>query len=351
MADYKKNHYIPKFYLRNFTDNPTNLNGKFDFFNTKNPKYIGHIDHSVHMQESYFYPKDSDIEIRINKEFEGKHAKIIKDICNGQEKENSELLEIFLLMYFRTKNKRDEIYSFRKFCIDEYLIKYIEPFKKFLKKQQPELAGVLSDEQLKENMRNVAYEEYLNFKKSAEDNVGNFEKINKEISGLETAILKNITGINLISSDNPVILINPFLKRRIKNAGINGIFQIGVILFLPINSEYLLIAFDSKIYDQNIIFNKKIMNEIDITNLNKLQTICSKNGVYSKKIHKNTLAEIIMNSKNKVEPKIINIELPENYFISFIDDALPDLEFTFIKEKENAGNILLQIPFAREGSL
>lgn len=340
MPDYKKNHYIPRFYLRNFTDDIYSLHGKLDFFNTKTNKYIGKIDHYSQMQEDYFYPKGSPMEKKLGEDFEIKHSTIINKIIKNEIIDSNELLELVLLMYFRTKHQRDSIVNFSRFAIDNYLTENIEPFKKFLSEKEPGIDfGNLPDEYIRENMRQSAYAEYSSNEKMAEKSIERFKKINEEILGLKTVVLKNNTTVNLISSDHPVIVFNPFLKNRVRNVGIYGLFQMGIVILLPIDPKHVIVAFDNNVYEESFILNFSIRKTSDINNINILQTLLSKEGVYTKEFDKETLNNISKSSINKIQSKIIRCDFPNNYSFSYTDECIPNFKFLFLRETEKSKKI------------
>ena len=220
-------------------------------------------------------------------------------------------------------------------------------FRSYLAEKIPNINfSTIPDKELVELMRRNAYENYVDNKKTAEKNIEDFKKVNDEISGLKAVVIKNTTGLSLISSDHPVICINPFLQDRIKNFGTHGLFQVGIILLLPINPDNLLVCFDENTYEESLVNN---IDKLDIMNLNKLQVITSREGVYTKKFDSETLDLIHRNVGCKVEPQIISYQNGD-YFVNYIDKNLPKLEFSFIKIINNL-DIELKPPFARKNLL
>lgn len=93
------------------------------------------------------------------------------------------------------------------------------------------------------------------------------ESISNIISDLGVVIIKyNTRENNLISSDVPVVAINPFYKPNI------GYGCMGLILLFPISPKHLVVIYDQKMYprfngQQYIVLN----NEREVQNLNALQ--------------------------------------------------------------------------------
>lgn len=349
MSKRKRNHYIPRFYLRNFTDIPTAENGKFDFLNIKTGKYIGIIPHGSQMQETYFYEKSSDIENMLGDEFEGKHACLVKDILGKQQEfDPAALLEIVLLMHFRTKAQRDEDLFFRKNVIDRHLIDHMTSgFRSYLEKELPQLAGIWNDADLKKAVRKEAYGQYLKETDSAGKQIKHFKELRSEMDGLNAVILNNLSLLNLVSSDRPVLLLNPFLNRRKAAFGKDGMLQMGILLILPLNPQKIIVCYDPKIYKNPLQVSEGILTENDVKNLNKLQVLCGVEGVYSKMLPTGfcqTVTEIL---DKKVSPKLVTAHFPGGYELMYKDNGLPNIDFSFVKEMDGTDDIKLTPPYAR----
>lgn len=352
MSNVKDNHYVPRFYLRSFTDDPSHRNGRFDFFNLKTKKHIGVIPHGSQMKERYFYKKGTDIETKLNDEFEGKHATIIKTILASQATSES-LVEMILLMHFRTRAQRDDDLFFRKSMIDQHLDYLVASFKRSLPFWVRILVQVrlLKDSHIEKIVRQGAYEEYLKKTDSAEKQIKNFKRIKKEMAGLTAHILDNPHTTNLISSDSPVILLNPFLNRKKVRFGRTGMFQIGILLILPISPKKVVVCFDSDIYESPTEVSKGILTENDVKHLNELQILSGAEGVYSISLPKNIETIVSDTLNGKKSPSIVTLHLPDNYQLTYKDSGLPDVDFSFIKEKKHTDTLTLRLPYSRINGL
>src|SRR3989344_3928957 len=194
MSNVKDNHFVPRFYLRNFTIDPAVKNGRFDFFNLKSRKYIGKIPYGSQMKEKYFYEKDSEIEQMLGEKFEGKHATLVRDLREDITKPNeSMLLEMVLLMHFRTRAQRDEDLTFRKHMINTLLDSLVESFKAHLRKDAPWLLDRVTHDEVKDLVRSGSSERYLRKTDTTRKEVRHFLKIKEQISGLRCAVLNNPT--------------------------------------------------------------------------------------------------------------------------------------------------------------
>lgn len=78
MGEKNRQHYVPKFYLRNFTDTEKSI----DTFNIINSKYILNASIRSMCQKNNFYGADKKVENFLDKEIEAKASVIIKNILN-----------------------------------------------------------------------------------------------------------------------------------------------------------------------------------------------------------------------------------------------------------------------------
>ena len=352
MSEVKDNHYVPRLYLRNFTDNPAHKNGKFDFLNLESQEHIGVIPHGSQMKERYFYKKGTDIEKKLGDVFEGKHATIVKNILDNQfVPDSASLIEIVLLMHFRTRAQRDEDLFFRKHMIDQNIDVLVSSFKSSLKRDVPFLANAMGDAVIEDMVRGGSYKKYLKKTDSAEKQIKNFERIKEEMAGLKSVILNNTSSTNLISSDRPVLLLNPFLNRKKVNFGKDGMFQMGILLVLPISPTKIIICFDSNIYENPFEISKRELSDQDVEKINKLQILCGVEGIYSKQLPKDITEIVSAYLKEKKTPQLITVHLPDDYYLTYKESNLPNFSFDFLKEKKEADTLRLRLPYPRPDSV
>jgi len=131
----------------------------------------------------------------------------------------------------------------------------------------------INDSVIEKIVRQGAHQQYLKKTDSAAKLIKNFERIKGEMTGLECVVLDNQNSTNLISSDRPVLLINPFLQRKRINFGKDGMFQMGILLLLPISPEKILICYDPNIYENPCTINSGVLSEQDVEKLNHLSLI------------------------------------------------------------------------------
>ena len=99
-----------------------------------------------------------------------------------------------------------------------------------------------------------------------------------ENSDLDIIIINNKTNIPFITSDVPVIYINPI------EADNTGLSNIGEVIFCPISESKLVMFYDKKIYDKSYIKLKSEISEGEeeiIHNFNKYQYISANERIMS----------------------------------------------------------------------
>jgi hypothetical protein len=99
---------------------------------------------------------------------------------------------------------------------------------------------------------------------------------------LKAILLKNETKQPFITSDNPVVKYNQYLEKRKQHGGITGYIQIGLQIFLPIDSCTMILLYDPWVYKvggkrEEII---RLQNVADINALNLLSVVNSGKVLY-----------------------------------------------------------------------
>lgn len=260
MAEKKKQHYVPKLYLRQFSINENNNQiGLFfidkEYFNKAVPL-------KSQAQEDYFYGADGVIEEELS-ELETKVAPFLRKIIstnvlpNKQHPEHLTLLAFTFIMASRTKD---------------------------------------SAEQMKE-MTDKLFRELMSYEVGLRDKVENIRiyPVNPSAMALDAAkstlpaaldlkvkLLINKTTIKFITSDHPVVKYNQFLEERGHQGGNVGVATKGLQVFFPISPKHMLCFYDGSIYkigskSQN---NIEIINPSDVDSLNYSQVLNCYNHLY-----------------------------------------------------------------------
>lgn len=220
-------HYVPKCYLRNFT------NGKefiATFMHSKN-KFVKQASLDSVVAEKYFYGKDLIIENMFQK-FEGEWAGAFRNFNNIEGITDDELAQtIFQIMTFIAfQNSRTlKVYDAQK-GFDGFLRNYIyensysaASANELLNKYLPEGYNLM------EAPINVSFSTIETFK------------------DLSLLCIENQSDVDFITSDNPVVLYNKFLVSR-SYKGNYGLSSIGLSILVPISPRICICLFDPKVY-------------------------------------------------------------------------------------------------------
>lgn len=260
MAEKKRQHYVPQFYLRLFAI--ANSDRCIRLYNIEQKHYEEKVSIKDQAAENYFY-KSREIEDALC-DFEGKVATVVHTIIrekalpkNGAEA-FFDLLLFLLLQHSRTR-----------FAVDEY-DEMMKKTKMVVLHDNPES---MLPPQLREEIENVP--RFL-----MEVTVRNAWKV----KDLRAKLIVNDTPHSFITSDNPVVLYNQLLKSKNVVNGRTGIGCKGLQLFFPLNGQILLHLFDSKVY---FVGGKRLSNQLvevrrphDALQLNQLQAINANQNLY-----------------------------------------------------------------------
>lgn len=286
----KNQHYIPQFYLKNFSVN--NNRNQIGLYNLHNKIY--RLDATIKNQASakYFYGKDLDIENYFQK-IEHNASLIIRNIINKEilpEKNSDNHFDLFHFLFLLDVRNPVRIKS-----LIEGKSKMLERVCKIDSKFDIEQYKEFDDTRFNVQMGLSIAIEMILFN-----------------SDLELKVFKNVTNKPLITSDYPVIRYNQFYeKRKVNLDSSNSYGNIGIQLLLPLSPNYCLVIYDSNIYK---IGNKKsrfvnISNPKSIKNINKLQvTNCEKQIYFDDNILKHEIINLFDETKNFVKPNITHIK-------------------------------------------
>jgi hypothetical protein len=253
----KRQHFVPQTYLRRFS---IDENGKqIGLYNLQADKIVTMAPIKGQCAKNYIYtqPEDHGLEDALS-EFESIYARTVKAVEHGQRIDEHVayvLMEFLSLQYFRTY-KSMEIMRNMEFDMHELMYEG-KPV------EMPDISQ--TDRQF---MRN-ALQQYTSIKPYLQD--------------LKVAVLYNDTGKLFTTSDNPAININPFHTQCLNSRNF-GLGSSGAIFALPLTPQYLLVAYDGKIYTlpKDKIFLGKISKPHDVQVFNELQFInCDKNVFFS----------------------------------------------------------------------
>lgn len=293
MVEYKKQHYVPQFYLRQFSHDGK----KVYVYNLSHKKaFLVKINNIC--QEGFFYCDDSELEKSLGK-IEVKQARVIAEVIRKSNvssiktKDNFYLLLFILMQYSRTKKSKEHADD----CINAIFDTHLKPLMKesndlIDKGIRPEFIDSLKLEVERPHLIGM-YPAMLGV---------------DLIRDLGMVLIHNLTDLNFITSDAPCCLYN-----YIKSPSMLGFQSPGLLIFCPLNDKMLLLLFDPELYhlklnEESII---PVRKPSDIDAINKLQIHnCSENLIFSEKEDENHLNQLhgdIENKLNKCSTESISV--------------------------------------------
>lgn len=223
----KKQHYVPKFYLKNFTDN-----NFLSIYNIEKNEIITNAYFESQCYKKYYYGEDGTWEELLGK-YEKEWAKLFRDIIGNSkyilnDDEKSLIKQFSIIQLIRTPSREK---FFKEVAWESFKV----PYEMQLKKEKIPI----SKELLEYSKKHFDTEYMQNIPKQ---NLEKYEEYLEHIEDLSVCILEYTCNTKLISSDNPIMKYNNFITTSL------GFRNAGLVLFFPINSEKLIVIFDEKMY-------------------------------------------------------------------------------------------------------
>lgn len=252
MSDKKYNHYIPKFYLSNFSGS----NKFIDKYVLSSGKIIRYAPTRSTGGKDYLYGKDGQIE-NIFCQLEGQWSRILKEIILTENLPRNPNDYEYLLHYIILSENRTLIKA------NNNMSYWGEQYRVIAK---------LLKEHGKINMSEDAINSI-----EAKAAIPNLPDIKNSIyimnicADLQMSLIKNNSSLPFITSDHPVVKYNQFfLSQSYLRA--YGYGQIGIQMFFPISPKYCLVLFDPTPYRLHNYYNNKFIIS-DPTGIRSINTL------------------------------------------------------------------------------
>ncbi len=342
-TDKKNQHYIPKFYLRNFSymSNKNQIgvyNLKSSFFHqTGKLKSQG--------SKNFFYGEDGKIEDGLA-DIEAKLSTSIKKI-NSEKLLPKELSEehIILLVFVALTHLRNPV-----------LINYIKESREAMRKRLLELDPNCDIDRIAPE---ITHEYAIKLALSS------IEIIVQNIRDLSFKLLQNKTDTPFITSDFPIVKYNRFLEIKKWPHAKTGYGTIGLQIIIPISPETCIFFYDPHIYKAG--FKKQsilnITDKKDIDSINELQIVnCFGNIFFNENISENYIKRLVAKCSrykraNQTEIELgriresgeaITLNSPSNLVIMSVTECETNFEITGVKihsgaEKNKLTNAVAQL--------
>lgn len=255
MTENKKQHYIPQFYLKNFSEDKIRINV---YHSKSGDSFLSPIDSTC--QGKYFYGKDVEFEKELSN-IEHDQAIVIKKIVDTQsvtdlsEKEFFTLLTFFTLQLTRTKDAKKLADNISSLLSENLLIPMMNARAESYGKSSGYFDSI--------SIENPELYKLI---------MGNALVSTWGITDLKPILILNKTENPFISCDSPVVKNNYF---QIKNDYLTGFQSPGLQIFCPLSDKLLVLLIHEDAYkilgESNLIV--ELTNELDVNKVNQLQTL------------------------------------------------------------------------------
>lgn len=335
----KKHHYIPRFYLKRFSND--GLGKSIGLYNHITDIFVQEAPLKHQACENFLYGENDEIENGLAK-MEDKMARLFYLWVDEKqffppppETGAFKLLQQFILYQaFRIPKSGDNV--------TESMNKGLEPF---LKEFQPDLWERVKGHRIVYKhpvllilLQSIKHQHLLNF--------------------LDCRFLVNLSPLPFISSDAPVVFYNQLMEHAGNYIGSTGLASKGLQIFYPIHPRLMICLYDPTIYSfDNECINCCGTESIDeIHQLNGLQLINSKSQVFfDHTISKEYISELYshFNEYREMEKSIHKIirSGERRFFFSSSEDAHINLELSFFSFKVNPERYRGQLAPLRHPSL
>lgn len=218
MPDNKNQHYVPQFYLKNFTSSESKR--CINILNIDRDRVILNASLRDQCSKGYFYGKDSVLDALLTG-LEGISSAEIRSLIAGEVMERASIL----LRLFISVQKGRTLYAV------EQAYSLVVGMQAELAKHSP--AG----EQLpkfptKDEMKDINIKQHV--------------LLYPMLMDLSSALLVNATAIDFITSDNPVVLCNRFYKDNHLSG--SGLAKAGIEIYLPVSPRLVVLLYDGYIW-------------------------------------------------------------------------------------------------------
>ncbi|MGB3515568.1 MAG: DUF4238 domain-containing protein [Elainellaceae cyanobacterium] len=276
MAKKKKHHFVPRFYLRNFS---LDFKGsKISLFNLPMSKYVFCANLYDQAYKNYFYGKDLIIENALA-DLEKEASKIVNRILeNSLPRSGSD--EHYILLAFTLLLRERTVYAADR--LNEFFGKTL----KSIASEDPEALP-------KTDRFNFALTQ------SVQEALAIMASMIPLALDLRFKLIINQSNEAFITSDHPVVFYNQFFEPKKIPGGKIGIASKGLEIFLPLSPTHLLIFFDSDVYkigtkNSTIIY---VNDKKDVEQLNILQCVnCDKNLYFNQDIKEGQVRQLAKKS-------------------------------------------------------
>lgn len=323
MVKKKKHHYIPKFYLKRFSNNN---DGKFvGLYNLKNGKFISHAPLKSQGAEDFLYGVDDEIENALAR-MENDMARIFYFWTEKKwldvppvESNGFKLLKRFILYQaYRTPKSGEDLMD----SVNQTLKTFIKKFEPDFWEKAKDGNFDHEDPVLLSLLNSIQYEHLLDY--------------------LDCRFIVNLSLLPFVTSDAPVIFYNQLMEKAGSYVGATGLPAKGFQVFYPIHPRLMICLYDPIVYEfaDGAINCGSTDSVAEIHQLNALQLInCKSQLFFNDFIPEDYIGELIKGySHYRGKEKKINQAIDygsRKFFYMGSEDVTIDLDLHFLKMKVN----------------
>jgi hypothetical protein len=332
MTPKKENHhYIPKFYLRQFSYDGNKK--QIGIYNTRTGLFLRQAKLKTQACKPYLYGRDNELEDALM-EFENIAAVMLRNIIGNKFLPIRESFGHHNLLHFVLLTQlRNPIASSK---IDEQLNEMYKSifsrdirFKSFFEKYKLSFG-----------------EEYMIMM-----GLKQVEKTLLQCYDLHYKLIVNNTRIPFIICDNPLLKYNQFMESRKWPMGQCGFSSMGLQMFFPLDPQHLLFLYDPTIYkvgdrSKNVIETEteEDINEINRLNLLNCEEVLFFNDAaseyYIRTLHQQSLkfqkANIPFTHRFRTED--MPGEINSSIVMTSISDCRTNMNLSFVRQTKSAKN-------------
>ena len=258
-GDKKKQHYVPRFYLKFFTDKENKFYA-YDF--DANRLIPNRVYYESQCYKKYFYGEDGILEEQLSKK-EGEWASVCKKAIAGDVLSETDIISLKEFVLYQKQRTNDN----NNHRIDERA-SIIKECVRLLYYQK----GWEFDDAAEKYCKQRAEEEI-----SPAENVFIASKMLKYVEDLGVLIVRYSTKHKLLINDSPVVTVNAFMEFQ----GF-GYDNVGVAFLMPLSPSNLLIVYDDQLYKKykgSIYVESK--SEDEVLNIKRYEIIHSERMFFS----------------------------------------------------------------------
>ncbi len=263
MADNKKQHFVPRFYLKSFS-----VEGKIHSYLVEKDLEIRETPYKSHCYEDYFYGKNLTLEKSLGR-IESVVGPVLESILTSKKLPEKSSEDYFhLLLYAATQSLRTKTSLHNSSNLVDSAV------------------YDLLDEMLHRNGIEADAKDILSLNIDPEFLVQRLMKKSFQsvplLFDLKALLIQNDTDTTFITSDHPTILSNPFFGINLGLPAV-GFQSRGLILYLPLSPKFCLMLFDASYYVTGNSENSiTVLDTPTVEALNSFQILnCFSNIFYS----------------------------------------------------------------------